>query len=123
MTRSGAIVLFAHGARDAEWAEPFHKMQRLIAARKPAVQVELAFLEIMQPALPDTIAKLVKSGIVAITVIPLFVARGGHLKHDLPALLAEIRKQHPGVTVKVTPAIGEVDTILAAIAEWACAIT
>lgn len=116
-----AIVLFAHGARDPEWAEPFHKMQRMIAARNPAIPVELAFLEIMQPSLPDAIAKLAGNGIKAITVIPIFFARGGHLKQDLPSLLDGIGKSNASVMIRVTPAIGEVDAILSAIADWACA--
>ncbi len=122
MAETEAIVLFAHGARDAEWAEPFHKLQRMIAARKPVIPVELAFLEIMQPSLPDAIAKLANRGIEAITVIPVFFARGGHLKQDVPALLADIEKRHATVRIKLTPAIGEVDAILTAIAAWACAV-
>ena len=43
-----AIVLFAHGARDAQWAEPFRKIKAMVRARKSGMPVELAFLEIMQ---------------------------------------------------------------------------
>jgi sirohydrochlorin cobaltochelatase len=115
---SSAIILFAHGARDPEWAQPFRKIQRAIEARQPATTVELAFLEIMEPALADAVAGLVKAGHTRITVAPLFMAQGGHLKNDLPKILDAIRAQHRGSEIMLLPAIGEVDAILDAISDW-----
>jgi len=113
-----AIILFAHGARNAEWAQPFRKIQRAIEARRPSATVELAFLEIMEPALADAVAGLVRSGHTRITVAPLFMAQGGHLKHDLPKILDAIRREHRGSEITLLPAIGEVDAILDAISDW-----
>ena len=115
---SSAIVLFAHGARDPEWAQPFRKIQRAIEARQPGTTVELAFLEIMVPALADAVAGLVKAGHTRITVAPLFMAQGGHLKNDLPKILDAIRAEHRGSEITLLPAIGEVDAILDAISDW-----
>ena len=115
-----AIVMFAHGARDAQWAEPFRKMQSMVREKKPGVPVELAFLELMQPSLDEAIADLAARGIKNISVIPLFMAQGGHLKQDLPLKLAEIRKHHPAISFKISQPIGEVKGILSAIANWIC---
>jgi len=120
MTPKSAIVLFAHGARDAQWAEPFRKMQSMVRAKKPGVPVELAFLELMQPSLDQVIADLAARGIQHICVIPLFMAQGGHLKEDLPLKLAEIRKHHPAISFRISQPIGEVEGILSAIADWIC---
>ncbi|MEO6697328.1 MAG: CbiX/SirB N-terminal domain-containing protein, partial [Gammaproteobacteria bacterium] len=76
------------------------------------------FLEIMRPALEESIAELATQGINSITLIPLFMARGGHLKEDLPRLLADIYQQHPGIRFHTAPAIGEVDAVLQCIAQW-----
>ena len=116
-----AIILFAHGARDAEWAQPFRKIQRAIKARRPGTAVELAFLEIMEPPLADAVAGMVKAGHKRITVAPLFMAQGGHLKQDLPKILDAIRAEHPGAAITLLPAIGEVDALLDAIADWLAA--
>ena len=113
-----AIILFAHGARDPEWAQPFKKIQHAIKARRPGATVELAFLEIMEPALAEAVAGLVQAGHRQITVAPLFMAQGGHLKHDLPKLLDAIRGEHPGAEITLLPAIGDVDAILDAISDW-----
>ena len=113
-----AIILFAHGSRDSEWAQPFTKIQRTIKVRQPGTAVELAFLEIMEPSVADAVTKLAKAGHKRITVAPLFLAQGGHLKHDLPKILDAIRADHSGVEIALLPAIGDVDAILDAISEW-----
>lgn len=113
-----ALVLFAHGARDPQWAEPFKRIQAAIRARRSGAVVELAFLELMQPVLADAINKLVADGHRRITVAPLFMAQGGHLRNDLPKLLDSIRAAHAGVEISVLPAVGDVETILNAIADW-----
>ena len=113
-----AIILFAHGARDPGWAQPFRKIQRIIAKKNPGIAVELAFLEIMEPPLADAVAKLAEAGYRRITVAPLFMAQGGHLKQDLPKILDAIRAEHRGVEIALLPAIGDVDAILDAISDW-----
>ena len=118
-----AIILFAHGARDPEWALPLKKIQRTIAKKKPGTAVELAFLEIMEPPLADAVAKLAKAGHKRITIAPLFMAQGGHLKHDLPMILDAIRGEHQGTEITLLPAIGDVDAILDAISDWLVAAT
>ena len=65
-----ALVLFAHGARDPQWAAPFKRIQAAIRAQRPGVVVELAFLELMQPVLADAIGTLVAAGHRNITIAP-----------------------------------------------------
>jgi sirohydrochlorin cobaltochelatase len=112
------IVLFAHGARDPEWARPFEAIRARIAASRPEYPIELAYLELMPPTLEEAIASLVERGAPAITVFPLFMAQGGHLKQDLPRILEAIRASHPRIPIALEPAIGEVPEILEAIAAW-----
>jgi sirohydrochlorin cobaltochelatase len=118
MQMKSALVLFAHGARDPDWATPFRTIQRQVAARRTDLAVELAFLELMQPALPATLEKLAGAGCTAITIAPLFMAQGGHLKHDLPQLLQSLRERRPAVELTLLPPVGEVDAILQAISGW-----
>ena len=116
---SSAIILFAHGARDPEWAQPFFRIRDQVAHQFPDVPVNVAFLEIMQPTLAVAVAELAAKNINHITLIPLFMARGGHLKEDMPRLLAEIYQHHPAIRFHTAPAIGEVDAVLHCIAQWA----
>jgi sirohydrochlorin cobaltochelatase len=113
---SSGIILFAHGAREPEWAQPFESIRdRLLAAGTP---VELAFLEIMSPSLDEAAARLADQGIKTVIIVPLFLAQGSHLKRELPAMVAKIRKRHPKTEFRVTPALGEAPEVVAAITEW-----
>jgi sirohydrochlorin cobaltochelatase len=117
-TKHSALVLFAHGARDAQWSEPFRAIRQAVATRRPDLTVELAFLELMQPALGDCVAQLVRDGHTRITVAPLFLAQGGHLKKDLPRLLKDLSARHTAVKITALSPIGEVTELLNAISEW-----
>lgn len=118
-TPGTGIVLFAHGARDPEWAGPLRAIAARIRDASPGLRVELAFLEFMTPALADAVATMTSEGCDRLTLVPLFLAQGGHLKKDLPVLLADIRTRHPGVDIRVTPAIGDAPELVSAIARWA----
>ena len=118
-----ALVLFAHGARDPEWAEPFRAIAVRVAASRKDLSVKLAFLELQTPSLTDAITELATAGHTTIHVAPLFMAQGGHLKKDVPILLDDIRRQHPALTIELLPAIGDVPRLRDAIAGWvACAV-
>jgi sirohydrochlorin cobaltochelatase len=114
-----AILLFAHGARDPSWAEPFRRIVARLRHKQPGIRVELAFLEMMQPNLESAIAGLAAEDIGHITVVPLFLAQGGHLKQDMPRLLDDIRRDHPALRIDVTTAIGDSEDLTNAIADWA----
>jgi sirohydrochlorin cobaltochelatase len=112
------IVLFAHGSRDAQWAEPFQQICNRIRSSRPEYPIALAFLEHMKPTLEEAVASLVGDGASAITVFPLFMAQGGHLKQDLPRLIDAIRPTCPHVPICLERAAGEIPEILDAIAAW-----
>ena len=112
------IILFAHGARDPNWAEPLHQLQRITAERMPQALVVTAFLEHMSPALEEAADGLIARGITELSVVPVFIAQGGHLREDLPRRVDALKARHPAIPVFVAPPIGEVDTILGAISAW-----
>jgi sirohydrochlorin cobaltochelatase len=97
---------------------PFEKIRQRLASAHPEVTVTLAFLELMQPDLEHAVDDLAAKGVTKITLIPLFLAQGGHLKKDLPELLHGIAAKHTRLAIRVTRAIGEVETIIDTIAEW-----
>jgi len=107
-----AILLFAHGARDARWAEPFQAIADRMRRADPGRPVELAFLEIMSPDIHAAARHLVAAGATRVDVVPLFLGSGGHLRQDLPPLVEAVRSAHAGVEVRLHAAIGEnVDVI------------
>ena len=115
---STGIILFAHGARDPNWARPLERLKRMLAERMPEALIEAAFLEHMTPTLEDAASDLVARGATELSVVPVFIANGGHLREDLPRRVEALEARHPGVPVRIAPPIGEVDTILSAITGW-----
>ena len=113
------IVLFAHGSRDPEWGEPVQKLAGMVAKRDAEASVVTAFLEHLPPPLEGAVAELAARGISNITVVPVFIAQGGHLKQDLPRIVAAIRETHPKLSIKLAPAMGENDAVLEAMADFA----
>ncbi|MCL4746050.1 MAG: CbiX/SirB N-terminal domain-containing protein [Burkholderiaceae bacterium] len=112
---SDSLILFAHGARDAAWREPVDALASRMRASGAAGRVAVAFLERMTPTLAEAVAEAVAAGARRVVVAPLFWAPGGHLRDDVPALLAGQRAEHPGVAFELWPAIGQCDAVLDAI--------
>lgn len=112
-----ALLLFAHGSSDPGWAEPFIKLKAAVQAKEPGRKVELAFLERMQPSFEETVTALHAQGVRHITVAPIFLAIGGHMRKDLPKLIEETQSR-TGIEFRILPALGEVDSLITAIADW-----
>jgi len=121
MNRHG-VVLFAHGARDPRWAEPFERLRTLVAglvaARSFDTPVELAYLELMVPDLAVAIERLAGQGCTSVVVVPIFLGQGGHIRRDLPAQIERVRASHPELSITCATAAGEDDAVLKALAQY-----
>jgi sirohydrochlorin cobaltochelatase len=113
------LLLFAHGARDPRWALPFEAVLRRVRQAQSQLPARLAYLEFMSPNLAQAGAELVASGCDHIDVLPLFLGAGGHVRKDLPLLLEALRAAHPGLSLKLHPSVGEVEAVVAAMAQAA----
>lgn len=102
-----AIILFGHGSRDPLWRLPIDGVAQRIRARHPDTPVRCAFLELEQPSLAAAAADLAADGARQITVVPMFLGTGRHAREDLPVLVDEVRRAHPGVEFTLQPAVGE----------------
>ena len=119
MTYPHAIILFAHGSRDALWRRPIEAVANEMKQLSPDTQVACAYLELTEPDLPTTVAGLVQTGVNAIRIVPMFLGVGRHAREDLPLLLQDLIVQHPGVTFELRNAIGEEPELTLAMAKIA----
>lgn len=118
MSERSAIILFAHGARDPQWAHPFQQIQRLVSKALPDRTIELAFLERMSPDLATAVAHVAQQNVHRVTVVPLFLGAGGHVKEDVAALVRNLEQRYPALQFHVTSPIGEDQQLVEAIASW-----
>ena len=116
---ASALILFAHGARDARWAAPFERVLARVKASSPERAPMLAFLELMQPDLASAIAAQVARGFTSVRIVPLFLGQGGHLRDDVPRLVDAVRSTHPGVAIELAEAAGEDDAVIEVLAAYA----
>ena len=115
------VVLFAHGARDPRWAEPFEAVAERVQQLRPGAAVRLAFLELMTPDLPTACRELIACGCTHIDITPLFLGAGGHVRKDLPLLLQALRAEHFAVRFVLHPVVGEQQAVIEAMAATAAA--
>ena len=113
------LILFAHGARDPRWAEPFQRLLSRLHERQPELPATLAYLEHMSPDLTAAARDLASRGIDRIRIVPLFFGRGGHLRDDFPIQIAAARAAVPGIEFEITAAAGEAPAIIEALADFA----
>jgi len=109
------IVLLAHGSRERDWARPFEELAAVLA-RKLEARVALAYLEAMTPSLEDALRQLHDEGVTGVRVVPVFLGQGGHMKDDVPRLLAAARARLHGMNITLDAPIGEQASVIEAIA-------
>lgn len=113
------LLLFAHGARDPNWALPFEAVVERIRSAAPEVAVALAYLDFMTPGIVDAGDSLAAAGCTRVEVVPLFLGAGGHVRKDLPLLVERLRQAHPAVEWLLRRTVGEDEAVIAAMAQCA----
>lgn len=113
-----AIILFAHGSRDPAWRLPLDAVLLQVQSQHVG-PCRLAFLELMQPSLADTLADVTALGCKQVRIMPLFWAAGKHVNRDLVEIVAAFTQTQPEVRVAVAPPLGDSAPMRDAIASWA----
>ncbi|MBI42142.1 CbiX/SirB N-terminal domain-containing protein [Marinobacter lutaoensis] len=103
MTRH-RIILLAHGSSDPRWCETFEAMAAPTLDAHPNARV--AYMELAHPSLAEAVEHAVGDGIEQITVIPLFLAAGRHLRNDIPAMIQALEQRH-GIPIRLDRPVGE----------------
>ncbi len=111
---AGALVLLAHGSRDARWRQPVEALRELLRAR--GARVELAYLQFCPPTLAEALAACAARGEREVLVVPLFLSGGGHLLRDVPEAIASAAALQPTLAVRSAGALGEEPEVLEAMA-------
>lgn len=104
MQSSKRILLLAHGSSDQRWCQTFETLAAPTLESLPESRV--AYMELAEPSLEAEIEKAAADGIHEITVVPLFLAAGRHLRKDVPAMLEQFRDRY-SVAISLLPPIGE----------------
>ena len=97
------LVIAAHGTRDESGVAECRALAERVANKLPDVPVELGFVELAEPKIPEAVqaavaqAPVVSEGTtegeqpVAAVVVPLMFNTGGHVREDIPEAIDEGR--------------------------------
>ncbi len=117
------LVLVAHGSSDPRWREPFEDLCRTLKQELGEQTVTLAYMEMAEPDLMTVIERSFSQGIRHFSILPLFMAAGGHVSTDIPHQATQAMAAHPEITLDLLPPAGEHPQVIAAIsriaADWA----
>lgn len=114
-----AVVAVAHGSPLQTANAPYLQVLEDARASGPYGMVQAGYLEHDQPSVAGAIAACAAGGARTIAVVPYFLHPGVHVTRDLPALLAEASRVHPGVEIRMSPHAGASPHIAAAISDRA----
>lgn len=114
-----ALVLVAHGSRNAEANAAHQRLTANISAQLGR-SVHPGFLELASPTVSEALdlaaAKLdLSAPLPTLRVLPFFLYPGRHVREHLPELMQAARARHPKVSIELLDPLGE-DPALVALA-------
>ncbi|MGD8316477.1 MAG: CbiX/SirB N-terminal domain-containing protein [Myxococcales bacterium] len=113
-----AFLLIDHGSRRSEANALLDEVTALVESRLgPGAIVEPAHMEIAEPTIAQGFARCVARGATMIVVHPFMLAPGRHVSEDLPRLVAEVARDHGGVSFAMAPPLGSHRGIIDAVVE------
>jgi len=83
------VLVVAHGSRSPEANDFVHVLAGQLKDSLQSELVEAGFLDLAEPSIPDGIRSLAQKGADEILVYPFFLAKGVHLKRDIPGIVKE----------------------------------
>jgi sirohydrochlorin cobaltochelatase len=112
-----ALLVAGHGSQDAAGAVELLALADRVRALDPGLALACGFIELSPPPLSVACADLVAKGASEIVVVPVMLLAAGHVKDDVPALVARLRLQFPGVRFRYARELGIHPDLLAVVGE------
>lgn len=109
------LVAVAHGSRDPRSSATIRALLNVTRGQAPELDIRESFLDLSEPLLTDALRGLYAEGHREVVVVPLLLGVAYHARVDLPALVAEVTADCPGLDVRVSDVLG-IDPVLETVA-------
>ncbi|HEX5269726.1 MAG TPA: CbiX/SirB N-terminal domain-containing protein, partial [Gemmataceae bacterium] len=119
-----ALLLIAHGSRQAEANDDLYHMAA--ALRRRGLAVVESFLELAEPDIDGGAGRCVELGARRVVLLPYFLSAGVHVRRDLAAARDRLAARYPRVEFVLAEPLGRhplLEEIVAQRAEEACRAT
>ena len=87
--KKSGILVVAHGSRNLEANDFVYAIVGRLKGSLQSELIEAGFLDFARPSIPEGIKSLAEKGADEILVYPFFLAKGVHLKKDIPGIVKE----------------------------------
>src|SRR5689334_8035250 len=120
VTERQALLLMAHGSRDAEARAEYRRIHAALAERLAPATVVFSVLEFPGedglPSIQEGWQRCLAAGAERIVALPFFLFPAGHVREDLPAELRAAREAGGWAALDFLPPLGSADELLDAVA-------
>jgi len=114
-----ALLLMAHGSRDADARNEYRRIHAVLVERLAPTPVVFSVLEFPGddglPSIVDGWKQCLDAGARRIVALPFFLFPAGHVREDLPAELRAAREAGGWASLDLLPPIGAADELLTAL--------
>lgn len=107
-----AMLVMVHGSPRPVANNDMFAVVDVVRERGTFPIVEVGFMEVNEPTIPEAIARCVEQGAEHVIAVPYFLHTGNHVTDDLPTLLEEAQTTYPHVRFLMGDYLGH-DPILA----------
>ncbi len=111
-----AILLIAHGSREADANADLHHIADCLRRRGEAI-VAASFLELAEPRIAEGGRMCVEAGAGRVVLVPYFLSAGVHVRRDLTQAREELARAFPGVAFVLAEPLGRHPLLLEVVAE------
>ncbi|CAA6816435.1 MAG: Sirohydrochlorin ferrochelatase family protein [uncultured Campylobacterales bacterium] len=105
-----SLIIIAHGSKLSTSNQEIIDLSINIS-KNSDLNIEYAFLEFAQPNLIQSITNCINKGATEISVFPYFLARGKHVKFDIPDIIKEQSKVNPDIKISLMEHFGKLQGI------------
>ncbi|MEX2288500.1 MAG: CbiX/SirB N-terminal domain-containing protein [Planctomycetaceae bacterium] len=106
LQESTAALLIAHGSRRDEANDDLRQLAEAVRARGVYGFVEIAYLELASPTIPEGGRRCVEHGARRVLMLPYFLSAGRHVSGDLERFRSELAAEFPHVEFRLCAPLG-----------------
>lgn len=107
-----AMLVMVHGSPRPVANNDMFAVVDVVRERGTFPIVEVGFMEVNEPTIPEAIVRCVEQGAEQVIAVPYFLHTGNHVTDDLPTLLEKAQTTYPQVQFLMGDYLGH-DPILA----------
>ena len=104
--RTKAVLLIAHGSRREAANLDLVKLAEMLRERGQFPIIEISYLELAEPTIPEGAAQCVEAGANEVLMLPYFLSAGVHVQNDLEQYRGEFSIAYPEISFRLCPHLG-----------------